>query len=267
MKKWIACLLAALLMAAGCACADSAGVADAVSSIPEGSFDRPFALGVSYVFTAEINEDGTARTVASGDAYHAIELSVMLTDVLGPEQYEGKYSRTYALTGTEACCVLQVTLNSSAGGEVVLQDAILVGLCDVDGNIAYGYQMMDEEIGGNPGVSIGAGETKSFYKRYDYREEPELTYLFITYYVNGQSETVYFSLRAPYPALSNGGANDQAAVVKLQNALITRGFLTGDADGIFGRMTEDAVRRAQAEAGLEQTGVADDALQRWLYGE
>ena len=61
MKKWIACLLAALLMAAGCAYADPDGAAGSGTSVPEGSFDRPFALDVSYVFTAEINEDGTMQ--------------------------------------------------------------------------------------------------------------------------------------------------------------------------------------------------------------
>ena len=42
---------------------------------------------------------------------------------------------------------------------------------------------------------------------------------------------------------------------------------SGKADGDFGKKTEKAVRKAQEAFGMEQTGIADDAFQRRLFGE
>ena len=66
-----------------------------------------------------------------------------------------------------------------------------------------------------------------------------------------------------YPSLTTGDRGD--AVAALQRALIDQGFLTGKADGIFGNMTAEAVRKAQQFFGMAQTGVADDALQQRLF--
>ena len=51
----------------------------------------------------------------------------------------------------------------------------------------------------------------------------------------------------------------------LQQALIDQGYLSGSADGIFGKKTAAAVQSAQADFGIEQTGVADEAFLRALY--
>jgi len=71
--------------------------------------------------------------------------------------------------------------------------------------------------------------------------------------------------RVIYPTLQKGDKGDN--VVRLQKALIAGGYLTGKADGDFGKGTEAAVKKAQEALGLEATGVADDALQKALYGE
>ena len=68
-----------------------------------------------------------------------------------------------------------------------------------------------------------------------------------------------------YPTLQIGSKGDD--VVRLQQALIDGGYLSGRADGDFGKGTEAAVKAAQQAFGLEQTGAADDALQKKLYGE
>ena len=49
----------------------------------------------------------------------------------------------------------------------------------------------------------------------------------------------------------------EADVKALQEYLISLGFLTGEADGIFGQMTQDALTGFQAAYGIEVTGEAD----------
>ena len=62
--------------------------------------------------------------------------------------------------------------------------------------------------------------------------------------------------------------NDIAmAVERLQQALVDQGYLVGKVDGVFGNKTAEAVRMAQAEFGMTQTGVADDAFQEKLFAE
>ena len=65
--------------------------------------------------------------------------------------------------------------------------------------------------------------------------------------------------------LYNGSRGD--AVRRLQQALIDLGFLNDKADGIFGKKTEDAVRKFQRANNLEADGLAgNDTLNR-LYSE
>lgn len=54
-------------------------------------------------------------------------------------------------------------------------------------------------------------------------------------------------------------------VKRLQQALIDQGYLSGSADGQFGKMTDAAVKAAQEAFGLEPTGIADAALLEKLY--
>ena len=50
----------------------------------------------------------------------------------------------------------------------------------------------------------------------------------------------------------------------LQVKLIEHNYLMDGADGDFGGKTEKAVKQVQADAGLEETGVADDATLAYL---
>ena len=56
-------------------------------------------------------------------------------------------------------------------------------------------------------------------------------------------------------------------VQRLQQKLIDLGYLEGTADGRYGEMTSKAVKAAQADFGMEQTGRADVAFQQRLFSE
>ena len=59
-----------------------------------------------------------------------------------------------------------------------------------------------------------------------------------------------------------------SGVQTAQQSLIDRGFLEGTADGAFGPMTEEAVKKLQADYGLEETGVIDrDTLVALYYNK
>ena len=66
-----------------------------------------------------------------------------------------------------------------------------------------------------------------------------------------------------YEEATVGSKGDHVQV--LQQLLINRGYLSGSADGIFGKKTAEAVKKAQADYGFEQTGVADEAFLRVFY--
>lgn len=57
------------------------------------------------------------------------------------------------------------------------------------------------------------------------------------------------------------------AVVSLQKKLIDLGFLSGNADGIYGNATAEGVRQFQESEDLPETGEADAATQERLYSK
>ncbi len=62
--------------------------------------------------------------------------------------------------------------------------------------------------------------------------------------------------------LKRGDKGDD--VTRLQVKLIEHNYLADGADGDFGGKTEKAVKQVQADAGLQETGVADDATMAYL---
>ena len=62
--------------------------------------------------------------------------------------------------------------------------------------------------------------------------------------------------------LMRGDINED--VRAMQQALIDMGYLTGAADGNFGRMTEAAVSAYQTAMGIRATGIADDTTLRLI---
>lgn len=68
--------------------------------------------------------------------------------------------------------------------------------------------------------------------------------------------------RAP---VQRGDKGDAAKVV--QEELINLGYLTGEADGVFGAKSEAAVKLFQKANGLDETGIADSITQYVMYSE
>lgn len=66
-----------------------------------------------------------------------------------------------------------------------------------------------------------------------------------------------------YTTLKKGDKND--SVKTLQQALITLGYLSGNADGIFGANTETAVKEFQKANSLKDDGIAGAQTQSALY--
>lgn len=71
------------------------------------------------------------------------------------------------------------------------------------------------------------------------------------------------ALFRPYIALKKGDRGE--AVVQLQEALVTAGYLSGAADGKFGSQTQAALKAFQTACGMEADGVADQNVFEALY--
>ena len=71
------------------------------------------------------------------------------------------------------------------------------------------------------------------------------------------------SATATYTTLKQGSNGE--AVKKLQKRLIELGYLTGSADGDYGRATTDAVKAFQKQAGLTADGIAGASTQKAVY--
>lgn len=68
-----------------------------------------------------------------------------------------------------------------------------------------------------------------------------------------------------YPLLKYGSRG--TAVVRLQKALVTTGYLNGAADGIYGYYTRGAVIRFQTAKGIRIDGIAGNQTQSLLYAQ
>ena len=72
-----------------------------------------------------------------------------------------------------------------------------------------------------------------------------------------------FAASTTYPLLKYG--NRGTAVVKLQQALKTQGFLNGSADGVYGSMTRGAEVKFQTTKKISIDGIAGNQTQTILY--
>ncbi|MGI6239348.1 MAG: SH3 domain-containing protein, partial [Christensenellales bacterium] len=81
--------------------------------------------------------------------------------------------------------------------------------------------------------------------------------------MRGFAQIKYMSA-AKFDTLTSGDSSGD--VTKLQRALEELGYFDGVPGGNFNALTAAAVKRFQAQVGLSQTGTADAATQRVLYG-
>ena len=187
------------------------------------------------------------------------------------------------------------------------QDALVITLETEDGVVEGGFQLIDSEIQGNYGVTVAPGEAKTYYKRFTWNSSNEMKYLVVTYYNEGEAHKVYFELsedivitdvlksdeeiaaenaaagntgtagttvvtpdmtaNPEYVTLGEGERNREIHVKTVQKRLIELGYLTGDADGDYGNMTEEAVNAAKAAVGLEQNGMCEPLFLTILFSD
>ena len=278
--------------------AEEAIDADAEPEVVLGTIENPIPLGEAYEFESEIVQGGTPRYTDSMTEYETLSLSATVLDYLTPDYFAEKYSTKYKLQGNEAGAALSLELKESTGSEEINpQDALLVCFESETGAVSQGYQLMNAEIAGDYGVPLAIGEKKTYYKRFAYTSDPEMDFLTLIYYTGGQAIKVYFSLEpavepepepTPTPAaeevdaaveptetpevtvqtyttIENGSRGDH--VKALQERLIELGYLDDVADGIAGGNTASAISAAQAKAGMEVNGVADNDFQTYIFSD
>ena len=221
----------------------------------------------SASFTAEVSSNGTARTSTTISDYTSDTFTAQITDVLGPDDFASKYKK-YTLDGTEACAALQLNFESvkDEDREVIPQDAFLISMVGSNGERVEEYQLMDKEIAGSYGVAVADGSKKTFYKRYVYSED--IDYLVLSYYVEGTRNDLYFALRYDDPNVTHDELKkgDKKLMVQyLKSKLTDLGYYSGKISQYFDDATQEAVKSAQKDLGLEETGVADCAFQQALY--
>lgn len=257
-----------------------------------GDRELPVPMGEAYSFTMELLADGTPRKSLEDTEYFSVPVTITLSRHIDNEYYVNTYASTYMLKGNEAGCELVVTLGNCDGlNEVVLQNAVEVVLQNDMEEVQAGYQFTNAEISGQTDSLIATGSTATIYKRYNYGEIDDLCYLTVSYYQNGEKHTAYFSLESPEPEATpepetemetrpDVSADEDASsyesytigstgdgVTQLQSKLIKLGYLSGKPDGKFGQWTAAAVKQAQKDFGLEQTGLADAAFLEILYSK
>ena len=155
----------------------------------------------------------------------------------------------------------------------------------IEKHLAQGYQLTNAEIQGEV-VEMTTNIPGMVYKRFKFSNTVgDMKYLSVTTYVDGRQQVYLFELGdplrptpqptaeptpvpTPMPAfelLEVASRGD--GVQRLQQKLIDLGYLEGTADGRYGEMTANAVKAAQADFGMEQTGRATVDFQKRLFSE
>lgn len=234
-------------------------------------------FGTEFTVPLDLNEDGTPYTADSTGPRRTVDCTVSVRRDIDNTYYTETYATSYQLKGNEAGYELTVYLaEDDIVEQVNLQDVLTVMLEGKDGTVVAGYQLTDAEIGGQTESSLKAGSSRLIYKRYNWDGSVELPYLTVTCYTGGSQQKLYFSTEhaadyvpAEFTPVSSvevsytiGDENEE--IRGMQEKLIALGYLSGDADGIYGSWTAAAVKKAQAALGMEETGVATGKFIRAL---
>lgn len=235
--------------------------------------------GVAQELSAQLNSDGTTRKSAGDQTFETLNFELRVTRYLTPDYYQDNYSTQYQMQGNEAGVEFELTLKDYMGNQTITpQDLFDVSLETENGVSEQGFQLTDAEIHGNNKVTLDTNIPKMFYKRFKFSEAVgDMTYLSVVATVDGVPTQYLFELGEPvrptptpeptpvvnYELLEISSKGQ--AVINLQAKLIELGYLTGTADGAYGAMTQEAVKAAQADFGMEQTGTATNEFQQKLY--
>lgn len=236
-------------------------------------------FGTTQAIPVEIYSDGTVRKENDSKSYETLNFSLCVTRYLTTDYYQTTYGSSYNLTGTETGVEFQLTLNDYAGTQAINANNVLTtSLETADGVTEAGYKLVETEIvTEKKEVILTTNVASTLYKRFSYDATVgEMAYLVVTTYVDGECTEYKFELGEPvrptatpaatvyYPSMSYGETSEN--VKKLQDRLIELGYLeSGNNTGYYGNMTVEAVKKAQAAFGLEESGTADSALQQKLY--
>ena len=237
----------------------------------KGSKTNPYRAGETFTFQTEVLASGQARISSADTEYDTLNIAMTLDNYLTPEYYEENHADKYRLKGTETGAQITFTiLNSTSTDAVMPQDALEIVFENEAGLEISGYNITDAEIAGEDGVTVQPGQTITAYKRFIYNEAENMSYMVVKYYQGGVEYKAYFKLEVVepevvYTQIGDGSRGDD--VQKLQERLIELGYLDDDADGIFGQNTQNAITAAQQQAGMSETGVADDAFQKYIYSD
>ena len=230
--------------------------------------------GEACVIKTEINADGSARQQAGADAFETLNLTLQVKAYKDQAYYVKHYANSYILQGNEAAVEFDITLNNYTGStEIIPQNFLKVSLVGANESItSQGYQLIDAEIEGKPGIVIANNVPSTVYKRYPYSvEQGDMQYMVVNSYVDGVEYTHWFEIIAPEPtaeeleasALTIGSSGEE--VKRLQQKLIELKLLSGTPDGKFGSYTAEAVKIMQGRYGMEKTGKADAKFLERLY--
>ena len=206
------------------------------------------------------------------DGSHYLNTAVTDITVLEVIRGEAAWQRVYSwhdyneMPGTDEEYILvkvraqAVASKNSAPAEIYDYDFTFVSAQGAEYEYAYAAGI-DQELAP---VYEGAAAEGYVVGRIKKDDKPLLVYL------KDAEQPLWFDLSSRVPTavsetevlttLMRGDISEDVRV--MQQALIDMGYLTGAADGNFGRMTEAAVSDYQSAMGLRPTGIADDATLR-----
>lgn len=236
-------------------------------------------FGTTQTISAQIHNDGTVRKTNDSQTYETLNFTMKVTRYLTPEYYAENYSDRYQLQGNEAGIEFELTLNDYMGSQTIVpQDLFVITLETASGVADQGYVLTSTELENNS-LSLTTNIPTMGYKRFAFSESVgDMAYLKLTCWVDGEPQVYKFevgdpirptaaptSTPKPYETLQSGDSGSD--VMRLQERLVELGYLDDEADGRFGAKTSDAIRAAQKDFGMTETGIADSAFQERLYAE
>lgn len=223
-------------------------------------------------FKADLMENGLPSTNASYDKDETVTVTMTVLEKLTADWFAKEYAKgDYTLDGTENGVRLTLSFTGADDiSSVVPQESFPMRLTDAEGNTITGYQLMDKPIDGKYNVKVSADTETELYKRCEGVENA--LYLAVDCWRDGVPYEYRFALQYDDPnaeqdEIKMGDKGD--AVLAMKQKLVALGYLSEKATktSSFNGEVQKAVKAAQADFGMDQTGVADSAFLKTLYSK